>query len=77
MLRVSLRNDFYMTQKDQVFIADVVVTDMTWEIVALNVINRPTGAIVEFNVITKTCKYKWFHEGFYSNGHGGAQHTQV
>jgi hypothetical protein len=28
-LRVSLQVDLYMTQKDQVFIADVVVTDPT------------------------------------------------
>jgi hypothetical protein len=36
-----------MTQKNQVFVADVVVTNLAWEMVALNIINRPTGAIAK------------------------------
>jgi len=38
MLKISLRTDLYMTQKDQVFVGDVVVTDPTWETMVLNVI---------------------------------------
>jgi hypothetical protein len=38
MLKISLRTDLYMTQKDQVFVGDVVVTDLTWETMVLNVI---------------------------------------
>jgi len=51
-----------MTCKDQVFIIDVVIIDLTWEIVALNVINQTIGAIVEFNAIAKIYKYKRFYE---------------
>jgi hypothetical protein len=36
----------------------VVVINMMWEMVALNVINQLIGAIVEFNAITKIPKYK-------------------
>jgi hypothetical protein len=39
MSRVSLQANFYMTQKDQIFIVDVVVTNPTQEMVTLNVIN--------------------------------------
>ncbi len=46
--------------KDQVFVADVVVTDPTWEMVALSVINR---AIIEFSSIAKVRKYRRLHEG--------------
>ncbi len=41
----------------------MVVTDLTWETVTLNVINRPTCVIVEFNAITKIHKYRGLHEG--------------
>jgi hypothetical protein len=51
-----------MTRKDQVFVVDVVVTNSTLEMVALNVINWPTGAIVEFSTIAKIRKYKRFQE---------------
>jgi hypothetical protein len=59
----SLRVDLYMTQKDQVFIADVVIIDPTREIVASNVISWPTCATVELNTIVKMYKYKGLHEG--------------
>jgi hypothetical protein len=52
-----------MTQKDWVFVVDVVVIDLMWKMVALSVINRLAGAIVKFNAIVKICKYKRFHEG--------------
>jgi hypothetical protein len=38
----------------------VVVTDPTWEMVALSVINR---AIIEFSSIAKVRKYRRLHEG--------------
>jgi hypothetical protein len=40
MSRISLRTDLYMTQEDQVFITNVVVTDPMWEMVALSVISQ-------------------------------------
>jgi hypothetical protein len=52
-----------MTQEDQVFVVDVVVIDIMWEIVALNVISWPSNAVVKLNAIVKICKYKGFHEG--------------
>jgi hypothetical protein len=61
--RVSLWTNLYITQEDQVFIADVVVIDLMWKMVALNVISWPIGAIVEFNTVTKICKYNGLHEG--------------
>jgi len=39
MSKVSLQPDFYMTLEDQVFVVDVVVTNLTWEIMVSNVIN--------------------------------------
>jgi hypothetical protein len=50
-LRFSLRADLYMTQKNQVFITNVVVTNSTWEAVASSV-------IAKLNSIVKICKYK-------------------
>jgi hypothetical protein len=41
---ISLQFDLYMTRKDQVFIANVVVIDQTWEIVPSNVISQPLSA---------------------------------
>jgi hypothetical protein len=41
----------------------VVVTDPMQEMVALNVISRPTGVVVELNTITKIYKYRRLHEG--------------
>jgi hypothetical protein len=52
-----------MTQKDQVFIVDVVVIDSMWEAMALSVINQPLGAIAKLNAITKIHKYRGLHEG--------------
>jgi hypothetical protein len=52
-----------MTQKDQVFVANVVVIDPMWKTVVSSVINRPRGAIVELNAIVKIRKYKGLHEG--------------
>jgi hypothetical protein len=51
-----------MTQKDQVFIANVVVIDLHnrhW----FQIINQLANVIAELNVITKICKYRKLHEG--------------
>jgi hypothetical protein len=74
MSRISLQANFYMTQEDQIFIADAVVTNSTWEIVSSSVINQPTCATTEFNAIVKICKYRGFYEGhhFYYDGHENA-----
>jgi hypothetical protein len=52
-----------MTCEDQVFVSNVVVTNLTREMVAMSVISQPTSAIVEFNAIVKIHKYKRLHEG--------------
>ncbi len=52
-----------MTWKDQFFVVDVVVTDMLWKIVALNVISWPIGVDTKLSAIAKICKYRGFHEG--------------
>jgi len=59
----SLRTNLYVTHEDQIFVTNVVVTDLTWEIVALNVISRLVGAIIKHNAIAKIRKYKGLHEG--------------
>ncbi len=45
------------------FVANVVVIDLTWEIVVTNVINQPLSAVVELDTIVKICKYRGLHEG--------------
>jgi hypothetical protein len=65
MLRVSLRTDLFMTQKDQVFVVDAMVIDLTHEIVASNVISQPTCAATKFKAIVKIHKYRGFYEGRY------------
>jgi hypothetical protein len=52
-----------MTCEDQVLVANVVITNLTREMMAMSVISRPTSVIVEHNAITKICKYRRFHEG--------------
>jgi hypothetical protein len=61
--RISLWIDFYMTRENHVFITDVVVTDPTWEMVALNVMSWPIGEIAKLNVVVKIRKYRGLHEG--------------
>ncbi len=41
----------------------MVVTDPTWETVALSVISQPAGVIVELSTIIKIRKYRGLHEG--------------
>ncbi len=61
--KVSLQADLYMTWKDQVFVADVVVTDPTQKTVASNVISWPVGVIVKLNTIAQIRKYRRLREG--------------
>jgi hypothetical protein len=46
-----------MTQKDQAFVANVVVIDSTWKIVVSSVFNQPTRATSKFNAIAKIYKH--------------------
>jgi hypothetical protein len=62
MLRISLQIDLSMTCEDQVFVANVMVIDLTWEIVATSVINQPDGAIAELSAIVKIYKYRRLHD---------------
>jgi hypothetical protein len=52
-----------MTHKDQVFVIDVVVTNLTCEIVVSNVINRPTCAVMKLSTIATICKYRGLMKG--------------
>jgi hypothetical protein len=52
-----------MTFEDQVFIANVVVIDPTWETVAMSVINRLIGATVKFSAIVKSASIEGFMRG--------------
>jgi hypothetical protein len=61
--RISLRVDLYMTQKDQVFVANVVVIHPTRETVVSNVIDQLTNVVVELSAITKIRTYRRLREG--------------
>ncbi len=50
-----------MTRKDQIFIANVVVIDLTWKTMVWSVISQSTHAIAELNAIAKIHKYKKHH----------------
>jgi hypothetical protein len=63
MSGISLRTNLYMTREDHVFIANVVVTNPTQEIMVTNVISRLTSDVVELNTIVKINQYREFHEG--------------
>jgi len=56
--RISLQTNLYMTHEDQVFIIN-----LTWEMVAINVISRPTNVITKLSTIAKFHKYRGLHEG--------------
>jgi hypothetical protein len=51
-----------MTLEDQVFVADVLIIDLTREMLASNVISQPTSVDAELNAIVKIRKYRRFHE---------------
>jgi hypothetical protein len=52
-----------MTHEDYIFVADVVVIDLMWEIVTSSVISWSTNVVMEFNAIIKIRKYKGFMRG--------------
>jgi len=52
-----------MTQKDQVFIVDVVIINPMRKTMISSVINQPTNVVAKLNVITNIRKYKGLHEG--------------
>jgi hypothetical protein len=52
-----------MTCENQVFVADVVVIDLTWKMVVTSVINQPTCVVPKLSTITKIRKYKRLHVG--------------
>jgi hypothetical protein len=62
--RISSQVDLYVTQKDQVFVANVVVIHPTRETVVSNVINQlTTYVVVELSAITKIRTYRRLREG--------------
>jgi hypothetical protein len=61
-LGVSLRINVYMIREDQVFVVNVMVTDLTHETMATSVISRPTSAAAKLSAIIKICKYRRLHE---------------
>jgi hypothetical protein len=60
---VSLQANLYMIRKDQVFVANVVFIDPTWETVATNVISRPASVAMKLSTIVNIHKYIGLHEG--------------
>jgi hypothetical protein len=52
----------YMTQKDWVFVANVVVIEPMWETMVSSVISQLASAVVKLNTIAKFCKYRRLHE---------------
>ncbi len=52
-----------MTQENQVFVAYVVVIDLTWEIMASSVINQLVGVAAKLSAIVKIYKYRGLHQG--------------
>jgi len=60
--KISLQADIYMTQEDQVFVVDVVITNPMRETMVSNVICQPTNATTKLNTIVKIHKYRGFHE---------------
>jgi hypothetical protein len=53
MLGVSLWADLYMICEDQIFVVNVVVVDLTQNLVITNVISWLKGAIAELSAIAK------------------------
>jgi flagellar assembly factor FliW len=50
-LRISLQANVYMTQEDQVLVANVVVIHPTQKTMALNVINQLTNVVAKLSAI--------------------------
>jgi hypothetical protein len=51
-----------MTKKDQVCVVDVMVIDLTWDIMALSVNTKLLGVVAELSAIAKVYKYRGLHE---------------
>jgi len=62
-LGISLWIDLYMTHKDQVFVTDVVVTNMTWETMVSNVICQLACVVAKLSAIAKIHMYRGLDEG--------------
>ncbi len=60
--RVSLQVNLYITNENQVFVADVIIMNLTQEMVATNVIHQITGVVAKLNTIIKIHKYRRIHE---------------
>jgi len=52
-----------MTRKDQVFVINVVVIDLTWEIMALNVITILAGAAANLAPLLRFANIEGFMKG--------------
>jgi len=61
-LGFSLRANFYMIRENHVYVVNVVVINLTWKTMTMNVISRPLSAVVKFNAIAKIHKYRRLHE---------------
>jgi hypothetical protein len=62
MSGISLRIYLYMIREYQAFVANVMVNNLTWETMIINVINQLVGAIVKLNAIVKIRKYRGLHD---------------
>jgi len=60
--RISLRANLYMTRKDQVFVTNVMVIDLTWKMVDSSGISKLANATAKFSTIVKIHKYRRLHE---------------
>jgi hypothetical protein len=63
MSRTLVWVDLYMTHEDKVFFANVVVIDLTQEIMTTSVISWLASVVAKLNAIVKICKCRRFHEG--------------
>jgi len=52
-----------MIHEDQIFVVNVVVTNLTQKMVAMSVINRLTSVVAGLSTIANIRKYKRFHKG--------------
>jgi hypothetical protein len=51
-----------MTCEYQTFVANVMVINLTWETMAMDVINQLACAIAKLNAIVEIRKYRRFHD---------------
>jgi hypothetical protein len=63
MSRVPLRTNLYIIREDQVFVANVLITNLTWETTTLNVINQPTNVATKLRALVNIRNYRGLHEG--------------